>query len=481
MHLTSNFGKIPYLRKLSRLAKDKKVSLWLVGGALRDLILNPDADIVDFDFCLNTKAQTLAREFSKKINAKFITLDKQNRSYRVALKKGNRVYSYDFTRFKGADLAQDIAARDFTINTLAFDVTSLRTRKIVDYLDAATDLKQGRVKVVREQALIDDPLRILRAFSLAGKYNFKIDPSTFALLSKYSYLLKKVSAERINEQLFKILQLPQSWKIFRGMSKARVVDQIIPLVSIQRGVYQGGFHHLRLWQHCLQTLRCWERLFQRRLVKDDKIAAYLNQEIAGDHSLAQIIKLSCLLHDCGKPEAKKRKGRRVVFYKHEKIGAAMVEDFSQKIKLSIKEKSLLSSLVFWHLRPGFLTNVKKPSARAVYRFFRDTKDWGPAVITLALADWRATRGEMITASARRHYEYIMFKLLRHYFYSLPEEKQKPLVNGFQIMKKFKLNPSPLVGKILNKIAEERVLGHVKNKRQAYKLAKEVIRVEEVRR
>jgi poly(A) polymerase len=180
------------------------------------------------------------------------------------------------------------------------------------------------------------------------------------------------------------------------------------------------------------------------------------------------------LHDVGKPIAKRKKGKKTIFYAHEKIGRDIAEDIAKDLRLSLREKEVLKKLIFWHLRPGYLADQAPPSSRAIYRFLRDTESEGVAVILLSLSDWRATRGPLTNAKKRKKHERIMLGLVRRYF---EEKKKKPLlklVDGYDIMRKFNLVPSPIIGKILRKIKEEQALGRIKTKEQSYLVAKKLL-------
>jgi poly(A) polymerase len=125
-----------------------------------------------------------------------------------------------------------------------------------------------------------------------------------------------------------------------------------------------------------------------------------------------------------------------------------------------------------------LADQINPSKRAIYHFFRDTGEEGVAVILLSLSDWRATRGPLTNAQKRKRHEKIMFGLIDEYFL---EKKKKPLpkiVDGHDIMRKFKIGSGPVIGVILKKIKEEQALGKLKNKSDAYRLAKAIIRKNE---
>ena len=152
----------------------------------------------------------------------------------------------------------------------------------------------------------------------------------------------------------------------------------------------------------------------------------------------------------------------------------MAGKIAQSLRLSLRERDVLKNLIFWHLRPGYLADQVTPTRRAIYRFFRDTAKEGAAVVYLSLSDWRATCGPLTDEKKRKRHEKIMLNLVDAYF---AESKKKPLVkivDGYDIMRKFKIKSSPVIGKALKKIKEEQALGKIRTKTQAYALARTLI-------
>ena len=475
VNLTVHLRKIPHLSLISGIAARHKVQIWLVGGLLRDIYLKRGKAKMDFDFCVERKTFSVAKELARRISAKFIILDEDQESARVILKLKNKIYTYDFTLMRGQNLAEDLGLRDFSINTLAVNLRE-KGAKLIDYYGARKDLRAKRIRIIKEEVLLHDPLRILRGFTFAGLFDSRIDRKTLALLARFKSSLKRVSRERINEEIFKIFALGSSFRILKIMDRLKIIDEIIPHLDAMRAVSQGAYHHLDVWQHSLETLKQFELLYRNRLKKNKDIYSYLNEDLANARSRIQIVKLACILHDIGKPFAMKKKSKKTIFHTHEKIGRDLAEDISKSLRLSLREKEILKKLIFWHLRPGYLADQITPSRRAVYRFFRDCAKEGVGVILLSLADWRATRGPKTSIKKRRRHERIMLKLVADYF---KEQKDKPLpkvVDGYDIMRKFRLKSSPLVGKILKKVAEEQSLGKISNKTEAYRLAKKILDV-----
>ena len=146
---------------------------------------------------------------------------------------------------------------------------------------------------------------------------------------------------------------------------------------------------------------------------------------------------------------------------------------AKALKLSTKERFALQDMVLWHLRPGYLSNFKKPSEKAIYRYFRDTNEEAVGVALLSLADQRATRGPLTTEEDQKHHEKICLNLVERFF---KKKKEKPfirLINGDTLIKELKLKPSPLFAKIFDQVEEQQVTGKIKTRKEAVELAKKI--------
>jgi putative nucleotidyltransferase with HDIG domain len=469
MDFSCQINGIAHISLLRNLIANEKNDLWLVGGVLRDLYLGKKKVYRDFDFCVEKNTLKFVKKFSSAVNAKFIILDEEQETYRVIVKENDSVRYYDFTAMRGKSLAEDLKCRDFTVNSLGVSLKDSECR-LIDLCGSCRDLKSGILRSVSGKVFADDPLRILRGFSFMANYGFTIDKKTLSAMKKYKRLLKNVSGERLGEEFLKIFNGADSFKAVKLLSDTHILDEIIPFVSSARGVTQGDYHHLDVWRHSLETLRCFERLCVACLKKDKLVFDYLNEELAQNRRRIQIVKLACLLHDIGKPKAKAMKDKKTIFYGHEEIGRKICRKVALRLKLSSRERDVLGNLVFWHLRPGYLADTKTPTARAVYRYFRDTAEEGVSVSLLSLADWRATRGKLTRSGDRKNHDRVMLGLVGHYFAQKAKKPLPKIIDGYDIMKTFKLKPSPLVGVILNAVKEEQALGNINDKAGALLLA-----------
>ncbi|MCX5708489.1 MAG: hypothetical protein NTY14_05915 [Candidatus Omnitrophica bacterium] len=136
---------------------------------------------------------------------------------------------------------------------------------------------------------------------------------------------------------------------------------------------------------------------------------------------------------------------------------------------------MLKRIVFMHLRPGYLVTNPVLTAKAKFRFFRDAGEEAGAVLILALADERSTKGYLLLDKSRKIYEKLIPRLLKEYFNKQKNIPQARLVDGNDIMKRFKLPPSPLIGKVLRELEELRAIKKIKTKEQAYNAAKVIIK------
>jgi poly(A) polymerase len=472
--LKLNENDIGILKPVYNFAKSKKVKLYLVGGALRDLILNRKKDNPDFDFCLKCGAINFGRKLSKQLRCGFVVLDEEHAACRLVKKIGGKVYTFDFTDFRAATLEKDLLHRDFTINSMAvkfedvFDDKDL-SALIVDPYSGRVDLKGKIIRVSGKNSFKEDPLRILRAFSFSCMLGFNLDKETLRLAKKEKHLISEVSSERIREELFKIFDSRTAYTSLVALDKLKILEIIFPEIKPMRGIGQGPYHHLDVWQHTLETLNQFELLLQA-VRQDLEINGYLSQELSSLRKRSSLLKLACILHDVGKPAAMRKEKRKIIFHGHERIGLGLARVICRRLKLANDETRSLERIVLWHLRPGYLANNGRPTERAIFRYFRDAGSDALAVLLLSLADQRATKGPLTTALSRVRHEKTVKVLIHRLLNQNREKKPAPFLNGNHIMRKFKLAPGPLIGKVLLGLEEAQAIGKIKNKKEAFRLA-----------
>lgn len=469
----------PQLQIIRDIARRRKVDVRLVGGFLRDYCLGTTK--TDFDFAVEKGALDFARLFARRVKGAYVVLDRKRGCARVVKKSDGKIWTFDFSDFRAKSFRQDLALRDFTINTLSADLAKLNaSTKLEDVLaEGKNGLKDLRAKCIRRvsvKAFRDDPLRLLRAFSLSAILDFRIEPQTLAQIRREKDLLRGVSYERIRDELFKILETERAAVTLKAMDKVGLLDKVIPQIKVMyRCAQKGTYHHLDVWPHSLEVVVQFDGVVQEMQNNAD-VVEYLDEPLGGNRTRRALLKLAALLHDIGKPGTRKEAGKgKLTFYGHERVGKNIVTHIAKMLKLSTGERRALEDMVLWHLRPGYLSNFKEPSDKSIYRYLRDTRREAPGIVLLSLADQRATRGPSSTPRHEKHHARICLDLLKLYFNKTKEKPFVRLIDGHDLIRQLRLKPSPLIGKILAEVTERQVLGKIKTKKEALVLAKEIAR------
>ncbi len=170
----------------------------LVGGVVRDVLLGRQADYLDLDFVMPERSVETARAIAQQYSAGFVVLDAERQIARVVFEKA----TVDFALQEGATLEQDLKRRDFTINAMAYNP---HTQTLVDPLDGYGDLLRRCLRMVSEQNLRDDPLRLLRAYRQSAQLGFELEEATAIAIQNQAHGLAHVAAERVQSELNTLL------------------------------------------------------------------------------------------------------------------------------------------------------------------------------------------------------------------------------------------------------------------------------------
>jgi len=471
------------LEHILNISKEKKLRVYLVGGALRDLFIKQDyyKRVIDWDFAVKSGALEFAKQLARKIDAHYVVLDETHKTARVIYHKAAQEFRLDFTDFRAKTLRGDLKKRDFTINSLCVEVQDLfyGRAEIIDYFNAITDIKNKKLKITSKENFKDDPLRILRGYAFCCQWGFCFDQQTSALVKNNVFRIADVSSERIAEELAKILSGRSAYKHILQMDSFGVWDVILPEIKALRGVDQGLFHHLDVWDHSLESLAQLEKLLKVLPEKipaefADRVKAYLAEELCGNRSRLWLLKLACLLHDIAKPQTRfVGDDHKVHFYTHEKQGSLIVRKIGKRLKLSRKEIYVLSNMVLYHLRAGQLVN-RRPSKRSKFRFIRDTGENAVLILLLTIADRWAMQGNLSKTKNFIFYEEELFKIIIEFFQMESViNKTEKLIDGNELMSLLGLAKGPIIGKILAQIEEAQAINSVRSKQQAEEFARHV--------
>ena len=504
------------LAKISHLLAIQKKQGYIVGGFIRDWLLERKTN--DIDIAVSGATITIAREIAEEIGGKFVLLDDVNNVARVVViedgqPKGTSQnqelrgadWHFDFSPFTG-DIESDLARRDFTINAMALELSQFVTAstatkmssrksasflteeqsplKLIDPFSGREDLRDKIVRGVSEQIFEADAARLLRAVRLAAELDFTIEPKTESLIRRYSQAITEISGERVREELLRLLTLPRTIYHLRYLDKLGLLLALIPELAESKGVEQPTVHFWDVFEHSLQTVAAIEFLIREsdwEYSNDDMLSTapwsdmidrHLSQEVSSGSNHKVLLKLAGLFHDIAKPMTKSIDDTgRARFLGHTKQGAAMTANILERLRFSNREIRLVESLVYHHLRPVQMAHEEFPTQRAIYRYFRDTGEAGIDILILALADYLASRGPLVSMDEwRNHCQLINYILAEH---DKQQTKISPvkLIDGHAIMDSFGLAPGPLIGKLLAMVNEALASGELSTKEEALALVR----------
>jgi tRNA nucleotidyltransferase/poly(A) polymerase len=472
------------------------VELYLVGGAVRDMLLHRVSH--DLDFAIPKNAIQTARRAANALHADFYVLDESFDTARVILSADNGARDIlDFAAFRGADLESDLRGRDFTINAIAFD---LRNQTILDPFGGASDLRAKLIRACSDTSLKDDPIRILRAVRQAAALDFKIEPETRKAMKQATSLLPNISPERQRDELFKILEGPRSDASLRALEMLGVFPYLLPELTTMKGVEQSAPHVHDVWEHTLSVMQNLESILSALAPSYDaektndlfsglltlrlgpyreQFAAHFNQSLNADRSMRALLFFAALYHDISKPATKSvEETGRIRFFGHDESGAKVAVERAHALNLSNDEIERLKIIIENHMRFHFFTSrmeskKEEPSRKAIYRFFRDANEGGVDLVLLGLADLRGTRGHTLTQESWTAALDVARILLENYW-EKPEETVAPprLINGLDVMNEYQLEAGPRIGQLLDAIREAQAIGQMSTREEALAFGRE---------
>lgn len=443
-------------KTVARVATRIQLPAYVVGGYVRDLILNRPNKDIDF-VCLGSGIR-LAEQVAKELGGAQVTVFKTFGTAMIKLEDrelefvGARKESYREDSRKpmveDGTLEEDQLRRDFTINAMAISLQSENYGELIDPFGGVQHLKEKLIKTPLDPAITfsDDPLRMMRAIRFAAQLNFDVDADTFDAITNNVNRLSIVSMERVAVELNKIILAPVPSYGFKLLFQSGLLKQFFPeLVALHGVEYQDNKAHKDNFFHTLQVL--------------DNVSK-------GSTDLW--LRWAAILHDIAKP-ATKRFDKEVgwTFHGHEDKGARMVPGIFRRLKLPMNEKMLyVQKLVRLHLRPIAL--VKEVSDSAVRRLLFEAGDDVEDLMQLCRADITSKNNDKV-AKFLRNFGQVEKKMIDLEARDKVRNFQPP-ISGDEIIKLFNLVPGPIIGEIKEEIKEAILEGVIRNDRQqAYEL------------
>ncbi|MFE9251911.1 CCA tRNA nucleotidyltransferase [Streptomyces sp. NPDC007088] len=439
----------PVADELARRFEEAGFTLALVGGSVRDALLGRLGN--DLDFTTDARPQdvlTIVRPWADavwEVGIAFGTVGCRKDTRTADLEQSFQIEittyrseAYDRSSRKpevsyGESIEEDLVRRDFTVNAMA---VALPEKRFIDPHGGLDDLAARvlRTPGTPEESFSDDPLRMMRAARFAAQLDFVIAPEVLAAMTAMAGRIEIVSAERIRDELNKLLLSEHSVNGLRLLVETGLADRVLPELPALRLESDEHHRHKDVYEHSLTVLE----------------QAIDLEEEGPDLTL----RIAALLHDIGKPRTRRfEKDGRVSFHHHEVVGAKMVKKRMTALKYSNDLVKDVSRLVELHLRfHGYGTGEWTDSA--VRRYVRDAGPLLERLHKLTRSDC-TTRNKRKAQALSRAYDGLEERIAR-----LQEEEEldsiRPDLDGNEIMRLLDVGPGPVIGRAYQFLLELRL-------------------------
>ncbi len=449
----------PNWDKLTEFAIASGRPLYLVGGALRDLLIGrklSDLDFIcpaaDLEFW-ETELLCLTQE-----PGRFITMGTGAERYSVRRLVGSQL-TIDLAALNGPDLKSDLKRRDFTINAMAY---ALKEEIFHDPYGGRQALKERRIVTVAPENMRDDPLRIVRAVRFMLMIDGQLSPITRAEMEAACDGLGQVAKERFAVEINQILATSQAGRGLKELTAVGALPVIFPPLAPLAGLEQNNFHHLDVLDHTLAVVENLDELCQSSplAVKFPDIPDRV------------LLKWAALLHDTGKALSKTvdPDTGTIHFFGHERFSAHLARETLAGFALGKDFLQRIVRLIENHLRP-LLLNLDNCKEKALRSLVFDLESDIDLLLLHALADLEATRGR--DPGPRRQNLIRLSRRLKEIYEKEREVFIKPLISGRDLIG-MGMEPGPAIGTIIRMIHQKQLAGDISSKTEALAAARKLL-------
>jgi poly(A) polymerase/tRNA nucleotidyltransferase (CCA-adding enzyme) len=329
----------PALAELLRALSQAQRPVYVVGGAVRDLLLQRKVELTDLDLVLGEAAIPVARRVADLLGWAYYPLDEARDVARlVFMPTASTPLVCDIAGMRGGSIEADLRLRDFTVNAMALAFTTASaTPTLIDPVGGQRDLEQKVLRRVSAMSMADDPVRLLRAVRLANQFDFKVETETEVQLRRLARTIQFVSPERVRDELWKLLHAPHPHRGIDMLQDVGLLAVVLPEVAATVGVEQSLPHHYPVYEHTLNAvqdaaaLRDWimgENVTAGKAIAGNtpnngahafvqeklghwqhRLRHHLGTGVGGGRIRADWLIWNTLFHDTGKPQTRSHRSR----------------------------------------------------------------------------------------------------------------------------------------------------------------------------
>jgi poly(A) polymerase len=418
--------------------------LALVGGPVRDAFLGRRSP--DLDFTTTATPDEILQLIKPMVDAhwdigrEFGTIGARIGDDHIEITT-YRADKYDLDSRKpevafGKDLTEDLLRRDFTVNAMAL---RLPEKVFVDPFNGLRDLMDGvlRTPGKPEDSFSDDPLRMMRGARFVAQLEFEIEPETFAAMSSMAERIEIISAERIHDELVKLMKAKNPRLGLEVLVDCGLAALVLPELPALKLEVDEHHHHKDVFEHTLTVV-------------DQAIDYEKDYGLEGDF----VLRFAALMHDIGKPATRKLEpGGGVSFYHHDLVGAKLAKKRMQALRFDNDTIKAVCLLIELHLR-FFGYSDQAWTDSAIRRYVRDAGDQLQRLHALTRADV-TTRNKRKADRLSHAYDDLEQRIA-----VIAEQEElnamRPDLSGEDIMRILDLKPSRDVGEAYNYLLELRI-------------------------
>ena len=430
--------------KLTHVLGDRAADTYIVGGTVRDRLLERDSD-TDLDLVIThtnpEDRRDIARNIARVTGGAPVLLHEETGTYRIGAGDTHLDVS-----FCSGPVEADLERRDFTLNAIAAPLIgweeSTRSLTVIAPHGGWDDLHNRKLRAMNCRVFQDDPVRLLRAVRIAAHLGLRIDAETAQQAARDAHLLAGAAPERITEELLRILEAPEPHTVVQTTVQMGLLETLLP------GVAANNDGH---WQRTLATLEAVDRVTTPpQKLSEDSIwhlvtVDHFDQRCQGLHSRRTVLKLAVLLQ--GTTDIRSVRGI---------LGT---------LRVSKQTANLVARIAAHRNRLRSITNGQdQENLRRIYHFFRDAGDAALDTVFLALAEHSRAPDQHVHTLKVRH---ILEQALRNGV--APRLNDLP-VNGQDLMNHLEKPPGPWLTPLLERIDEARATGEINSRSQALQMA-----------